>query len=47
LLEIFNTVIGTLQSTTMVLLVFFVFALIGVVIVRVFEMRETKGETPK
>jgi len=37
-LEVYNTVIGTLQSVAMVLLVFFVFSLIAVVIVRVFEM---------
>lgn len=43
LLEIYNTVIGTLQATTMVLLVFFVFALMAVVIVRVFEARSGKG----
>ena len=39
LLEIYQTVIGTLQSTAMVLLVFFVFALIAVVMVRLFETR--------
>ncbi len=43
-LEIYETVIGTLSSTAMVLLVFFVFALIAVVIVRVFEMRKAKSE---
>jgi len=47
MLEIYQTIIGTLQSTAMVLLVFFVFALIAVVIVRVFEMRTTKAESPK
>jgi hypothetical protein len=43
-LEIYQTIIGTLQSTAMVLLAFFVFALIAVVIVRVFEMRAPRGE---
>lgn len=46
-LEIYQTVIGTLQSAAMVLLVFFVFALIAVVIVRVFETRAAKAESPK
>lgn len=41
-LELYATVIGTLQSTTMVLLVFFVFALIAVVIARIFESRGPK-----
>ena len=44
LLEIYDTVIGTLQSTAMLLLAFFLFALIAVVIVRVSEM---KGAKPK
>lgn len=43
-LEVFNAVIGTLQSTAMVLLLFFVFALIGVVIVRLFEARSARGD---
>jgi len=47
MLEIYNTVIGTLQSTAMILLVFFVFALIAVVLVRIFENRETKTGSPK
>ena len=41
ILEIYNTVIGTLQSVAMILLIFFVFALIAVVIVRMFEARTT------
>jgi hypothetical protein len=41
LLEVYQTIIGTLQSTAMVLLVFFVFALIAVVVVRIFEPRAT------
>lgn len=46
MMEIYSTVIGTLQSTAMVLLVFFVFALIAVVLVRIFESRATKTEAP-
>jgi hypothetical protein len=38
-LEIYRTVIGTLQSTAWVLLVFFVVALIAYVLVRGFELR--------
>lgn len=47
LLEIYQTIIGTLQSTAMVLLVFFIFALIAVVVVRIFEPRITRTETQK
>lgn len=43
LLEVYNAVIGTLQSTVMILLVFFVFALIAVVIVRFLEARVEKA----
>ena len=39
MLELYQTIIGTLQSTTILLLVFFVFALIAVVLVRIFERR--------
>jgi hypothetical protein len=45
--EVYQTIIGTLQSTAMVLLFFFLFALIAVVIVRVFETRSAKGQTQK
>lgn len=38
-LEIYGTIIGTLQSVAMTLLIFFLFALIAYVIVRAFEMR--------
>lgn len=41
-LEIYNTIIGALQSLAMVLLVFFIFALMAVVIVRLFEARAPK-----
>lgn len=43
-LEIYQTVIGALQGSAMVLLVFFVFGLVAVVSVRVFEMRLTQAE---
>jgi flagellar basal body-associated protein FliL len=43
-LELYQTIIGTLQSTTILLLVFFVFALIAVVLVRLFEKRTAKPE---
>ena len=38
-LEIYRTIIGTLQGVAWMLLVFFVFALVAYVIVRVFEMK--------
>ena len=38
-LEVYRTLIGTLQSAAWLLLVFFVFALIAYVIVRGFELR--------
>lgn len=41
-LEIYRTVIETLQGVAWLLLVFFVFALIAYVVVRVFEMRGSK-----
>ena len=40
ILEIYRTVIGTLEGVAWMLLVFFVFALIGFVMVRLGEMRE-------
>lgn len=40
ILEIYRTVIETLQGIAWMLLVFFVFALIAFVIVRVFELRQ-------
>lgn len=45
-LEIYRTVIGTLQSVAWMLLVFFVFALVAYVIVRVFEMRRGRPQPP-
>jgi hypothetical protein len=47
MLEIYSAVIGTLQGAAILLLVFFVFALIAVVIVRLFESRAAKTEAPK
>lgn len=44
-LEVYRTLIGTLQSTAWLLLVFFVFALIAYVIVRGFELRRGGGRT--
>ncbi|MCF7807025.1 MAG: hypothetical protein K9M49_05055 [Candidatus Marinimicrobia bacterium] len=38
-LEVYRTIIGTLQSTAWLLLVFFIFALIAYVITRGFELR--------
>ncbi len=46
-LEIYETIIGTLQSTAILLLVFFVFALIAVVVVRIFEAEPTKTASQK
>jgi hypothetical protein len=39
ILEIYRTVIGTLQGLAWLLLVFFIFALLAFVIIRVFELR--------
>ncbi|MGA2166927.1 MAG: hypothetical protein ABSG62_01865 [Terracidiphilus sp.] len=41
-LEIYRTVIGTAQSITWMLLVFFVFAVIAYVLLRGAELRQTK-----
>lgn len=41
-LEVYRTLIGTMQSTAWLLLIFFVFALIAYVIVRGFELRRGK-----
>jgi len=45
-LEVYRTVIETLQGLAWVLLVFFLCALLAFVIVRIFEMRRTKNELP-
>jgi len=42
-LEVYRTVIGTLQGVAWMLLVFFVFALIAYVIVRAFELKKPKA----
>ena len=44
ILEIYRAVIETLQSIAFMLLVFFIFALIAYVIVRVCEFRSGKGD---
>ena len=41
-LEIYGTIIGALQGIAWMLLVFFIFALIAYVIVRIFESRKTE-----
>jgi len=43
-LEVYRTIIETLQGVAWMLLVFFVFALIAYVIVRAFEMKKGKNE---
>jgi hypothetical protein len=47
-LEVYRTIIGTLQSAAWMLLVFFVFALIAYVVVRGLELRNARrrDETP-
>jgi hypothetical protein len=41
-LEVYGTLIGTLQSVAWLLLVFFIFALIAYVLVRGFELRRNR-----
>jgi len=43
-LEVYRTIISTLQGVAWMLLVFFVFALIAYVIVRAFELKRQKTE---
>ncbi len=43
-LEVYRTIISTLQGVAWMLLVFFVFALIAYVIVRAFELKHQKNE---
>ena len=43
ILEVYRTVIGTLQGIAWMLLVFFVFALIAYVIVRAFELKKSRA----
>jgi len=40
-LEIYRTILGTLQSIAWMLLVFFIFALIAFVLVKIFEMKKS------
>ena len=47
ILEVYRTIIETLQGIAWMLLVFFVFALIAYVIVRGFELRQAKHGEPK
>lgn len=46
-LEVYRTVISSLQGIAWLLLVFFIFALIAFVIVRVFELRRPNSEEAK
>jgi len=46
-LEVYRTVIGTLQGVAWMLLVFFIFALVAYVIVRAFELKRQKNEENK
>lgn len=45
-LEVYRTIIESLQGLAWLLLVFFIFALIAYVIVRVFELKKSRGEAP-
>ena len=45
-LEIYRTIIESLQSIAWMLLVFFIFALIAYVIVRAFELRSRSKDAP-
>ena len=40
--SIYRTIIGTLQGIAWMLLIFFIFALIAFVIVRIFEMKNER-----
>ncbi len=42
-LEVYKTIVGTLQSIAWMLLVLFLFALLAYVVVRGFELRREKG----
>ncbi len=46
ILEVYRTVIGSLQGIAWLLLVFFIFALLAFVVVRVFELRLKGSSTP-
>ena len=42
IIDIYRTIIGTLQGIAWMLLIFFIFALIAFVIVRIFEMKNER-----
>ena len=44
ILEVYRTIIATLQGAAWMLLVFFVFALVAYVIIRAFELKKKGGE---
>ncbi|UCF64842.1 MAG: hypothetical protein JSW33_03125, partial [bacterium] len=44
LLEVYRTVIETLQGIAWMLLIFFIFALIAYVIVRIFDIKKNSAE---
>lgn len=46
ILEVYRTVIGSLQGIAWLLLVFFIFALLAFVVVRVFELRLKGNASP-
>ncbi len=46
LLEVYRTVIGTLSGIAWLLLVFFIFTLIGYIVVKIAEMRHSAGKQP-
>ena len=45
ILEIYRTIIGTLQGLAWLLLIFFIFALLAFVIIRVFELRNRNNQS--
>ena len=47
ILEVYRTIIGTLQGIAWVLLVFFIFALLAFVVVRIFELKKSKKDDNK
>jgi hypothetical protein len=47
IMEVYRAVIGTLQGIAWVLLIFFIFALLAFVVVRIFEMKKDKKDDTK
>lgn len=45
MIEIYKTIIGSLQGVAWMLLVFFLFALVAYVVVKGFEMKRSAGKT--